>query len=183
MELNDLKSGWQHAGDGHKTETDLKNMTKVMNHPSLKKVRTKLLIEVILMTLFLFLYYSGFDGDKKSLLVNLLLVSSVILILLNDLIGYISISRPAKGGNLKINIQNYLRRIKRLSVLSICFSFLYSVSLIVFFSASITFTPRKYLIVAGFISILFLSVYFSYRIWSKWIGNLKNLSVEMEEEA
>ena len=182
MELNDLKSGWQQAGGAHKTEADLQNMTKVKNHPALKKIRKKLVIETVLLTFFLFIYYDWFDGDRKPLFINLLLVSSVLLIIMNDIIGYISISRPARGENLKDNIQNYLTRIKRLSVLSLSLSFSYSISFIVFFSATITFTIKKYFIEAGLVITLLLSIYFSYRIWSKWIKNLANLSLEMEDK-
>ena len=57
MELNDLKSGWQNAGGVFKSQEDLQRMTKVTNHPSLKKIRAKLIAETIGLTLFLFIYY------------------------------------------------------------------------------------------------------------------------------
>ncbi|MEO5999594.1 MAG: hypothetical protein ABIN89_22555 [Chitinophagaceae bacterium] len=181
MDLNDLKSGWQQAGGTLKSETDLQNMTKVKNHPSLKKIRRKLVIETLLMVSFLIIYYDWFDGDRKPLGINLLLVSSVLLIILNDIIGYIAISTPAKGANLKTYIHHFLMRIKLLSVVSVSLSFLYGISLLVFFSATITFTMKKYFIEAALVITLLLSIYFSYRIWSKWIKTLTSLSLEMED--
>ena len=67
MELDDLKSGWQNAGGDLKSETDLQRMTRIANHPSIKKIRTKLIIESIVLLLILFIYYDWFDGNKKQL--------------------------------------------------------------------------------------------------------------------
>lgn len=181
MELHDLKSGWQQAGGTYKTEAELQLMTSVASHPSLKKIRNKLAIEVVMMTFFLFIYYDWFDGDRKPISVNLLLVVSLVAIILNDVIGYISISKPMNGTTVKSSINNYLKRIKRLSVMSISLSFLYSVSLLVFFTATITLTSQKYFMGVVLICILMLSVYFSYRIWIKWIRSLESSVHEFEE--
>ena len=56
MELSDLKSGWQNAGGEFKSEGDLQRMTEMVNHPSIKKIRTKLVIEIIMLVFFLFIY-------------------------------------------------------------------------------------------------------------------------------
>jgi len=47
MELNDLRSDWQNAGASFKSKTDIQNMTKIAHHPTLKKIRKKLIIETI----------------------------------------------------------------------------------------------------------------------------------------
>ena len=176
MELQDLKSGWQNAGGTFKSETDLLNMTKITNHPSLKKIRRKLIVETIMLMLFLIVYYDWFDGDKKPFYANALLVIGLLLYILNDVIGYISILNPITGLNLKISIKNYLARIKRLSVLSLIFSFLYSISFIVFFASVINFTKEKSFILAGTILVLFQMMLWSYRVWSKWIKKLEAAS-------
>ena len=173
MELNDLKSGWQAAGSAFTNEVNLQKMTRVTQHPSLKKIRTKLIIETIGLVFFLFVYYDWFDGDKKPFAVNVLLVSSLLLYILNDVIGYISIARPVRGINLKLSIQNYLMRIKRLSVFSLIISFLYSISIIIFFTSVINFTKEKKLILAGLIIVLFQMVFLSFKTWTKWIKSLK----------
>ena len=126
--------------------------------------------------LFLFVYYDWFDGDKKPFYANALLVSGLLLYIINDVIGYISMANPINGLNLKISIENYLARIKRLSVLSIIFSFLYSISFIVFFASVINFTKEKSLILAGIILVLFQMMLWSYRVWSKWIKSFKTAS-------
>jgi len=173
MELNDLKSGWQNAGGAFKSEADLQKMTQVTHHPSLKKIRTKLIIETIGLVFFLFVYYDWFDGGKKPFSANVLLVSSLLLYILNDVIGYISIARPIRGINLKLSIQNYLTGIKRISVFSVIISFLYGISIIVFLTSVINFTKEKKLILAGIIVVLFQMILLSFKIWTKRIKNLK----------
>ena len=173
MELNDLKSGWQNAGGAFKSEADLQKMTQVTHHPSLKKIRTKLIVETIGLVFFLFVYYDWFDGDKRPFSANVLLVSSLLLYILNDVLGYISIARPIRGINLKLSIQNYLTRIKRISVFSLIISFLYGISIIVFLTSVINFTKEKKLILAGIIVVLFQMILLSFKIWTKRIKNLK----------
>jgi len=178
MELTELKSAWQNVNSSVKSETELQKMTKIANHPSLKKIRTKLIAELIGLTLFPLVYYDWFDGDQKSLYVNLLLVISLMLYILNDVIGYISIVKPIAANNLKISIQNYLARIKRLSIFSLIISFLYGFSLIAFFTSAIDFTSEKQLVLVGIIFFLLSMIYFSFRLWTKWI---KSLSKQIKE--
>jgi len=173
MELNDLKLDWKNAGDDLKSEADLRLMTKIVNHPSIKKIRTKLIIETIAILFFLFVYYDWFDGDKKPFYANLSLVVGFVLYIVNDVIGYISITRPIRGTNLKLSLQNYLMRIKRLSISSVIITFLYSISIIIFFTSVITFTKEKGLILLFSIVIVSQLILLSLRMWTKWIKNLK----------
>lgn len=173
MELDELKSGWQNAGGGLKTEKDLQRMTKLFNHPSIKKIKRKLIIEIALFLLFLFVYYDWFDGDKKPLYANLALVAGLLLYLLNSVIGYVSITKPVGTAGLKQSIEQYLRSIKRLSVFSILITILYSVSIIVFFASTIQFTKEKGLILAFSSVIVFQLIILSSKLWASWIKNLK----------
>ncbi len=173
MELNDLKSGWQNAAGAFKNEADLQRMTKVAHLPSLNKIRTKLIVETIGLVLFLFIYYDGFDGDKKPFYANLVLVLGVLLYIFNDVIGYISITRPVMEANLRLSVHHYLMRIKRLSVFSLIISFLYSISIIIFFTSVINFTKEKGLILMGIAIVLVQLILLSYRVWTKWIKQLQ----------
>ncbi len=183
MELNDLKSVWQNAGSSSKSEADLYHMTKIANHPSLKKIRTKLILETIGLVSFLLIYYNWFDGDKKPLYANLLLITAILLYLFNDVIGYLFMLKPIKGPNLKKSIQNFFVRIKRLFVFSIIISLLYSISIVIFFTSVISFTKEKYLILIGVVVTLLVMTYLSSRIWSNWIKNLKQQVEEFDPEA
>lgn len=173
MELNDLKSDWKNAGKNFKSEADLRLMTKIVNHPSIKKIRTKLIIEAIVLSFFLFIYYDWFDGDKKPFYANVSLVVGLLLYIFNDVIGYISITRPIKDTNLKLSLQNYLMRIERLSISSVIITFLYSISIIIFFTSVITFTKEKGLILIFSVVLVVQFILLSLRMWTKWIKNLK----------
>ncbi len=173
MELNDLKSGWQNAGGAFKSEKDLQRMTRMVNHPSIKKIRTKLVIETIILVFFLFIYYDWFYGDKKPFYANLSLVVGLLLYIFNDVIGYIALLRPIRGANLKLSIQNYLMRVKRLSISSIIITILYSLSIIIFFTSVITFTKEKGLLLVFSSVVVCQLILLSFKIWRKWIKNLK----------
>jgi phosphotransferase system glucose/maltose/N-acetylglucosamine-specific IIC component len=175
MELNDLKSGWQNAGGAFKSQEDLQRMIKVTNHPSLKKIRTKLIAEIIGLTMFLFIYYDWFDGDQKPLYANLLLLAALLLYICNDVIGYISISIPTMNQNLRLSLQQYLTRIKRLSIFSLIITVLYSTAILIFFSPVIHFTKEKAFILLGCIVVLCQMILISYKTWGKWIRNLKQV--------
>ena len=173
MDANNLKLIWQKAGGAGKSESEIKRMTNIINHPSLKKIRTKLLIESISLTFFLFIYYDWFDGNTKPFYLNALLASSLIAYILNDVVGYISISRPIRGENLKISIEKYYAGIKRLSVYSLITSFLYGTVMIFYFSSGLILNNKKSFILVGIVIFLLLMTYFSYRTWQKWIESLK----------
>jgi hypothetical protein len=173
MELNDLKAGWQNTTGEFKSEEDLQRMTRMVNHPSIKKIRTKLVIETITLVFFLLIYYDWFDGDKKPFYANLALVVGLLLYIFNDIIGYIAIIRPIRGANLKLSIQDYLMSVKRLSISSIIVTSLYSLSIIIFFTSVINFTKEKGLILIFSSVIVCQLILLSFRIWTKWIKKLK----------
>ena len=173
MELNDLKSGWQNASSSSRTEADLQKMTQIMHNPSLKKIRRKLIVESIGLIIFLFIYYDWFDGDKKPLIANVFLVGSLLLYILNDVIGFISLTKLVLGASLRQSIQNYLKRIKRLFIFSMITSALYSITLIVFFASVIDLTEKKKMIMGGIVIVMTLMIILSAKIWNGRIGKLK----------
>ena len=180
MELNDLKAGWQNAGGNLKNEVDLQKMTRITHHPVLKKIRTKLIVESIGLCLFLFVYYDWFVGDKKPFSANLLLISSLLLYISNNMIGYFAIAKPVRAVNLKLSVQKYMARIKQLSVASLLISLTYSISLLVFFTSVISFTKEKKWILAGVIICLFQLLFFSCRNWNRQIKNLKEQTKDFD---
>lgn len=173
MELEDLKSDWQNAITTEKSKGDLQKMTKIKNHPTLKRIRTKLILETIGFVFFLVVYYDWFDGDKKPFYANALLVIGLLFFIINDVVGYFSIEKRIEGSNLKTSLEKYLSKIKRLSTLSLMCTFLYSISIIVFFTSVMQFTREKNFILLGISIILIQMMFWSHRIWSRWIKKLE----------
>ena len=182
MELNELKSGWQNAGGNYRTEADLERMTKLNQHPTLKHIRTKLIIETILLSFFLVVYYDWFDGDQKPLYANLLLFTGALLYIFNDVIGYISLAKPVMKENLRSSVQHLLQKVKRLSMLSLVVSFFYSVCVLTFFLSVITFTKEKSFILLGMILVLVQLTHISYKVWRNWIAKLELQATDFAKE-
>jgi hypothetical protein len=173
MKLNDLKLAWQNAGGEFKSKTELSDLTRITHHPTLKKIRRRLIAETIFLLFFLVIYYDWFDGDQKPLYANLVLVLGLLLYIGNDVIGYISIANPIHGSNLKLSISSYFSRIKLLAVFSLAFSFLYSICLMVFFTSVIHFTREKRFLLVALAIILFQLIFWSFRVWSRRIKSLQ----------
>lgn len=180
MEFDDLKSSWQKAGKSTKSAAELQLMTQVQQHPRLRRIRLKLLIEAVLITAFLLLYRDIFDGAEKPLWANICLLLSAVLFILNDLLGYFTLQKPVSGPNLLRSIENLRSKLGRLLVSSISTSLLFGASLILFFSAGIEYTPAKYLLLAGMILSLFALTYMSYKNWSNRIQHIQKAAEEFE---
>ena len=91
----------------------------------------------------------------------------------NDVIGYLSMAKPVMKENLRQSVQHLLQRVKRLSLLSLIISFVYSVCLLVFFLSVITFTKEKNFILLGMILVLVQLTHISYKLWRNWIIKLE----------
>jgi len=179
MEFDDLKSDWQNTGSASIDEKHLRQMTRVSQHPTLKKLRLKMIIEVVLLSMLLFVYYDGFDGAKKPLYANVLLVFAIGCYIANNVIGYIFIKNPVKGNNILLSIQAQAKVLKRLSVLSMLFSFVYAAALLLFFSSSIEFTLKKYLLLATVCVVSVILFFFSFKNWKTKIIHFEKLHEEL----
>lgn len=170
--MNELKTGWANAGHHFKKKEDLEKMKKMIRHPVIKRIRTRLLMQVAALSLFLLVYYDWFDGDKRPMYANLALVTGLVMYLLNDILGYLLLIKPVGEASLKQSLLEYLTRVKKLSVLSVMVTLLYSTSLFVFFTATIAFSKEKWLTLLFSTVIVFQLIRLSSRLWSRWIKKL-----------
>lgn len=174
MELNDLKSAWKNAGDDSKSEADLQRMAAIKNHPSLKAIQRKLIIETTFVLLLLAFYYNMFDGDQKPFVANVLLTGSLVLYMVNNVTGYLSLQKIPIGANIRQSLHGYLLKIKRLATLSLVISFLYGCTFVMFFAIVVDFTIQKYFILGGIIGTLILSIYLSQKLWKERISRVRS---------
>ena len=180
MELNELKSGWKNVGNRLKSEEDLEKMTKMVNHPVVKRIKTRLTIQIVAMLLFLFVYYDWFDGDQKPFYANGVLIAGLVLYVLNDIVGYISLTRPVGNANLKQSVMDYITRVKRHSFFSLVVTLLYSASIVIFFTSTIVFTKEKWLVLLFSIVIIFQLLILSSKLWSRWIKKLNQQKADFD---
>lgn len=183
MELDNLKSNWKKVGAGKKGQNELSIMTNVKNHPNIKKIRIKLIIETILIIVFLAVYYDGFDGATKPLWANLLLIVTTVSYIIVRFIGWLVLRNPIKGDNLKTSLINFQNKLKRMAISVLVTSFLFGSSIILFFASSIDFTKGKYLMLAGMVLSLILLVYLSSRNWFKRVEGINTTLIDFNNSA
>lgn len=183
MEFDEFKENWKNAGHKTKSQLELQGMTKVRNHPVLKRIRLKLLIEAVLLSAFLVVYHDFFDGAEKPFWINGCLIASAVLFLLNDLAGFFTLQQPVSGSNLTESVGKLRLKLKHLLRSSVTTSLFFGASLILFFSWGIDFTQAKYLLLAGMILGLLLFTYLSYKSWLNRLKQIQQSAEELDEAA
>lgn len=182
MELDNLKSNWKKAGVGKKDQNELLMMTKIKNHPDIKRIRTKFIIETILIIVFLAVYYDGFDGANKPLWANLLLIGATISYIIIRFAGWLVLRNPIKGENLKSSLITFKNKLQRMAISVLLTSFLFGSAIILFFASSIDFTKGKYFMLAGMALSLILLVYLSSRNWFKRVEGINTTLLDFNNK-
>lgn len=177
MDLQNLKTSWNKINYSPKNDMELKKMTAVKNHPVLKKIKIKLIIETLAISLFLMVYYNGFDGAEKPIYANVFLIFGAITYVLNGVLSFRTIQKPIQGDTLKNSIENYFNKIKNISKISLVVSIFYTSCLLLFFSSAIDFNSEKKWIALFGIIVLIQAFFWSSRIWKSW---LKKLAIQMQ---
>ncbi|WP_207511117.1 hypothetical protein [Longitalea luteola] len=173
MEGDALHSAWQQMPGGQKPNAELRAMIKENKHPVLKRVRKQLIIETIAFTAFLFVYYDFFDGGRKPVYANVLLVTAMLLVILHNIFGYIMAKRSIYGENLKQSLQHQLAKMKTYALLSISGRILSAACLLLFFTSVITFNTPKSWFLAGVVAITAVQLVLLAGVWVKRIRQMK----------
>jgi len=181
MEIENIKYSWKNTGKGKRNQTELLKMTKIKNHPNIKRIRIKFIIEAVLITFFLAVYYTGFDGANKPLWANVFLIISAIGYVIARFVGWYVLQNPLKDGNLKKSLIRFQTKLKQVAFSIMLTAFLFGSAFISFFTSSIDFTREKYFLLAGMILTLLFLVYLSNRNWIKRIKAIKTTIKEFED--
>ncbi|MDD7888191.1 hypothetical protein [Flavivirga sp. 57AJ16] len=183
MELENIKSNWKNAGKGKRDKTELLKMTEIKNHPNIKKIRIKFIIEAVLLIIFLAVFYEGLDGVTKPLWANALLIVTTTTYIIVRFLGWLVLRNPIKEGNLKKSLISFHNKLKQMAILILLTSFLFGSAIISFFTSSINFTQEKYFVLAGMIITLLFLVYLSSRNWIKRIKGINETLTEFDDKA
>lgn len=166
MKLEDFKSDYNNAGKDFNKEDMLKDMHKNPN-PVLKGIKIQMLIETVAFSLFIALYYDFFDGHLKSPLWNFLLIVSVILILVHNILSYQIINNPIQGDNVLKSLENYLKQIRKYSMISIATRALAFMMIMGYFISTLDLGKGDLGIVGIILLIFFGQVYLLKKVWTK----------------
>ena len=178
MNIDELKSEWHQAGREPHSEKELAMMTRVRNHPSLRRLRTKFMTEIVALTGLLFLFYDGFDGAEKPLVVNILLIFSIVFYIINNALGYFHLQNPSVSGNIREALIKQTHSLKRLAVLSMASSVVYAATLLFFLTCQVAFNQRKYVILSALLLAFFLLFYYSWISWQRKITHFRQLEAD-----
>lgn len=181
MNIESLKSNWDKSKGDPKQESELKQMTRINQHPALKKIRLRLILESVFLVVVLFIYRDWFDGAYKPLYINILLAASIILFILNDVLSYLAIKNPVVSGTIRTSVEKHIGILKKLCAFSLLASATYSVFLLSFLTSTIHFTTVKYFMLAGIVCTILILLYVSYRQWNKRIRSFSEVLEEFTE--
>ncbi|SDF31904.1 hypothetical protein SAMN04487996_11010 [Dyadobacter soli] len=178
MNIDDLKSDWRNAGHESLSEKELAAMTRVRNHPALRKLRIKFMTEMVALTALLLLFYDGFDGAQKPLAVNAMLILSIALYITNNALGYLHIQNPMVSGNLREALARQVHSLRRMAAFSLVSSVVYAAALLRFLTYQTVFTQRKYIILSALIITFILLFAYSWISWQRKIAHFRQLEAD-----
>lgn len=180
MDLEDLKSDYQNMeSESSKSLRDFQKMKKPDNHPVLKGIRRQLIFESTAWLIIVIVYYDFFDGHLKSIIWNVLLVVSIVLVLIHNILGYRIVKTPIRSNNLKDSLGSYLKQIKNYARVSIA-SRVLAVSIFMGFLTSTSNTSGNsyYMVIGGFVLLLIIQYSLLRHIWQKRVKHIKNSVTE-----
>jgi uncharacterized membrane protein len=175
MEQDALRSAWQGMSGQPRSNTELKAMLQENKHPVLKQVRKQLVIEIAAFAAFLLVYYDLFDGHRKPLYANVLLVAAMLLAIIHSGIVYMLTKRRMKGDNIKQSLEGHLINVKAHAAVSVFSRALVAACLLLFFTTVITFTADKYWLLGGLGVLFIVQMVILSRIWTGRIRRMKEL--------
>ena len=181
MDIENIKSTWKNSESVEKNQTELLMMTKIKNHPKVKKVKTKFLVEAILLSVFLAVYYTGFDGETKPLWANTFLIFSTVGYIVVRFVGWLVLQNPIKDSNLKESLRRFQNKLKKVALSILLTAFLFGAAFIAFFTSSIDFIREKYFLLAGMILALLVLIYLSIYNWIKRIKAIETTLKEFDD--
>ena len=180
MEQDALRSAWQAANTAPKNNNELIAMLREGQHPVLKHIRRQLIIEIIAYSILLFVYHDFFDGNRKTLFANLLIVAGMLLVITHNIIGYVFTKRSIKGNNIKQSLEHHLVSLKKHAVISVMCRALMIGCLLAFFVPAIHFNASKYWALTAIVAIFLVQLFALWGIWLKRIRNLKGVICNLE---
>ena len=176
MNIDELKNDWknlQPENTGLKEQLRIKKGTNQLN-----AIRLRLAIEMLSYLAFLAVYYTMFDGDKKPLYANWLLVGSFLMVIIHSLTGYLAAKNIVSGENILQSMTTYHKKLKGYAMVSLLTRTVSLVCLLIFFVSSIELDTKKNWMLFGLVLIIAIQAYINYKIWSvrtKRIGDcIKN---------
>lgn len=168
------KAAWQAAvPPARQDTTGLKPMLRQRRHPVFKKICAQLLWEAFAFAAILLLYHNLFDGARKPVYANIVLIGAGLLVLAHTLVGYLQFRRAKDAPDLRQALEMQLKRMKLYAVSSIASRSIWTASLAVFFGTAMT--GRQGLFVLAFALLTLGQIAWLSRIWKSRLQALRQM--------
>lgn len=178
MRIEEMKSLWAAQPIEVKQKETLAEMLTEKSHPILKGIRKQLLLEIGSWLIILSVYYSMFDGEKRPLAVNLIVIISMLQAIAFNFTGYLAARNLVYGYNIVTSIAVYLEKLKRFKWGSLFSRIIFMSGMLFFFFYGLDMAIFRTL------SIIFIGVVFVGQLWllqRQWSQRIKKL-VELKSE-
>ncbi len=178
MEIEEMKNLWSASAQpaNVKSKIELNALVKERSNPVLKKIKIQLLLEIALWLILLSVYYSGFDGEKRTLFVNGLFVVGLFQAIIYNTVHYLAAKNLINGNDMMNSIFNYTLKLKKLRWGAIGSRVLLMTSLVLFFSYGLEMNSKRMVSLVAIISILGLQLWILYRQWANRISKLEQIN-------
>jgi hypothetical protein len=169
--MDTLQSLWQSSEAPQKPTAAIQSMMHEKTHPVLKRIRRQMIFEAIAFTIFLIVYYDFFDGHRRPVFTNILLVAGLLLVIIHNIIGYVLTKSLPMRNTIKQTLEAHVTKIKNFAFVSVLSRILAAACLLLFF----TFATTKYWLLAAIIIILIIQIALLSAIWIKRIKQLNDV--------
>ena len=183
MEVDNLKSAWQEISTPPKGKEELNQMLKKNSHPILAAIKKQIKVELLGFTVFLFCYFTMFDGTKKPMYINIIVIAVIILQLYYGYKGYIMQRVFKSNTNLNQDLLNFTNQLKSYRTEVTISRVLFTIGFLAFFTYNINFSESKWLALASILLAFAFQFFFLYKIWTKRIDRLELVLQEFSTSA
>lgn len=180
MENDNLKLIWQEIKTPQKSPDELSEIVKEKNHPTLRSIKRQAVFELLASILFLCCYYGMFDGIKKPLFINLILVFAISINILNHLKGYRLQQKFRASNTILKDLKNFASKLKSHRLETLISKVILIIGMMIFFTNGMQLTEKKWWII-GFLTIVFIAqLMLLNKIWANRAEKIKLILRDFE---
>ncbi|MFK7924091.1 MAG: hypothetical protein AB8H47_19190 [Bacteroidia bacterium] len=181
MDLEQFKSAWQQSDDDSpKPMDELYKILKMKTKKSMGRFRFRLIVESVLLTFFLVLFYDAFDGYNKPWALNLLLGLAVGGTILHNLYALRFIHLGLEGQDLRESLHFMSQRFRQQGGVAALLLVGYNLAWLSY--ASVNVELSKFVIIGLSLAlVVILAVaFFTNRSWQKQAQAMETQLHELE---
>lgn len=173
MELNELQNSWKGIKTPRLTDQQIYTMIKQNDHPSLQKGQKQVLIESACFIIFLFLYYTMLDGNKKPFYINAILVGTVMLNIIQQLSVFALNKNIGAADNIRNTLKGYSGKLSRYYIFTIVTRLGLMAGIIIFSTYNIVWDTNKIILLALLMAVFSIQLFFFHKLWKSRIDKVR----------